>query len=69
MKNNLATVGTPGVRYENREVGKGKVVVKGLSIHFGILLLFILFCFCNENMFMYPWYNFKTKPKQNDAGL
>lgn len=45
MKNNLATVGTPGVRYENREVGKGKVVVKGAfySFWYFVVVYFVLF--------------------------
>lgn len=44
------------------------IVVKEAFYSFWYFVV-ILFCFCNEDMFMYYWYNFKTKPKKNDTGL
>lgn len=66
-KKNLATVVTPGDRYENGGEGTNKGAVK--RAFYSFLYFIILFCFCDENMFMYYWLNFKIKPKQNDTGL
>ena len=63
VKKNLTTVVTLGVRYKDGGGGTGKGLVKGAFYSFCILLLFY---FHDENVL---WYNFKTKPKQNDTGL
>lgn len=44
MKKNLATVVTPGIRYENRDIGTGKVVVKEAFYSFWYFVVyFVLF--------------------------
>lgn len=46
-----------------------EVTDRGSQGGFLFFLYFVVIYFPDENMFVYYWYNFKTKTKQNDIGL